>query len=84
MMDLTYELPASTLSFGKLVSISIRERSRGKSKEGLLSERALPSVKRASHGSGPLFGFADPRCLHIRLDVHPMHVTPELSPPVEN
>jgi hypothetical protein len=85
-MGSTYEvLPAvRTLNFGKLGSISIRARSRGKSKGALPSERILLLDKRVSHVSRLFLGPRDAEFLLVRLQTHAMHVIPEVSSPVEN
>lgn len=81
----TYEVPpVRTLSFGKLVSISIRVRSRGKSITGLLSNTSDSSPRRSSHDSSPFLELTDLRFLLVKLSAQSMHVTPEICSPVEN
>jgi hypothetical protein len=83
---LTYELPAAarTLSFGKLVSMSMRDRSRGKSR-GVFSSDRIPSlVKKVPHEPESLPALMELALLLVRLVAQPTHVTPDTISPVVN
>jgi len=75
---LTYELPAAarTLSFGRLVSMSIRDRSRGRSRGVFSSPESPSSVRKAPHEPGFCPALTELVLLLVRLVAHPKHVTP--------
>jgi hypothetical protein len=79
----TYDVPpaAKRLSFGKLLSISIIDKSRGKSKGILSSEITASELKTSSHEA---LLFRELAVLFVTFDPHPMHVIPETPSPVEN
>jgi hypothetical protein len=82
----TYELPAAarTLSFGKLVSISMRDKSRGKSR-GVFSPDKIPSlVKKLPQELESFPALTELELLFVRLVAHPKQVTPEAASPVVN
>ena len=82
----TYDvLPgARTLSFGKLRSMSIWERSRGKSKVSLDLGITLPSNKSSSRVSKGFSDVDDLEVLLRRLHTHAIHVIPVVFLLVEN
>jgi hypothetical protein len=84
--SLTYEVPAAarTLSFGKLVSMSIRDKSRGKSR-GVFSSDKIPSaVRKLPQEPNPLPALTELELLLVRLVAHPNHVTPDTISPAVN
>jgi hypothetical protein len=76
---LTYELPAvaRTLSFGRLVSMSMRDKSLGKSK-GVFSSEMIPSpAKNVLQDPAPWSALAELALFLVKFVAQPKHVIPD-------
>ena len=83
---LTYELPAAarTLSFGRLVSMSMRDKSLGKSK-GVFSSEMIPSpAKNVLQDPEPWSALVELALFLVKFVAQPKHVTPDTLSPTVN
>ena len=83
---LTYELPAAarTLSFGRLVSMSMRDRSLGKS-NGVFSAEKIPSpAKNVPQDPDSWLALAELALFLVKFVAQPKHVTPDTLSPTVN